>query len=91
METVIFRERCFWFFRSKFSLRDFSHGEPKPNGLPANLAQFLTCCGGGANVIRRWKPRGPNTSVAGVVADLARFDWRAGGSSKYGSLPLAGQ
>jgi hypothetical protein len=23
------------------------------------------------------------------VADLARFDWRARGSSKYGSLPLA--
>jgi hypothetical protein len=34
-------------------------------------------------------PRGPNTPVAGVVADLARFDWRARGSSKYGSLPLA--
>jgi hypothetical protein len=53
METVIFRERCFCFFRSNFSLRDFSHGKPKPKGLLASLSQFSIFCGGGANVIRR--------------------------------------
>jgi len=36
-----------------------------------------------------WPSVTPRSAVAGVVADLARFDWRARGSSKYGSLPLA--
>ena len=42
METVILLERCFCFFHSNFSLRDFSHGKPKPKGLLAGLSQVST-------------------------------------------------